>query len=240
MIRIIILFFIKLGFVIYGIYKLLNSIFDLYHVNRLFSDIHEEALESLRANQKENILAFFSLIFSISGFILNILGYLLFELSKVLKVVFKVLKYEFGHFQARIKLISKKLIFILYFLPVLLTILSLFIWWDEPWSIAFKRVTPELWIVLMYICYSFFIAIIFFIILHDGAKNNIINQGFTAWFGVAKPRKSDHWFLRFCYWMHPETYVIGRACGFHVIYILLVYGSYYSLLGLYTFKGVFF
>lgn len=152
----------------------------------------------------------------------------------------KFLCKEFGHFKARLSFLSKKLIFILYFLPVLLTSGSFYFWRDESWKIALERLTPELWDLLIYLGYSFFVCFVTFIGCHDWAKNSIINKSLTAVYGKQTPRKTDHWFLRFCYWLHPETYVIGRLFCFHILYILIIHGSYYILLGFYTFKGVLF
>lgn len=233
---------LKFLIVIFILFRIIVYFLDRHYGILFWYETKKEILEFFKDpyNRKAILIGFFSLVLSFIGLILNLTGFLLYELSIILKYVFKVLSKEFGHLKARLSFISIKVIFILYFLPVLLTSGALYYWRDEPWEIALERLTPELWELLIYLGYCFFVCFVTFIGCHDWAKNSVINKSLTIVYGKQTPRKTDHWFLRFCYWLHPETYVIGRLFHFHIIYIVVIYTSYYILLGFYTFKGVLF
>ncbi len=221
--------------IIYFLFKLIVYTIDKWYVIIFWEEKKKEIADFFRDpyNRKEILIGFFSLLLSLLALILNLTGVLLYELAKILWK-------EFGHFKARLSAISIKLIFILYFLPVLLTLGAFYLWRDESWEVALQRITPELSEVLIFLGYSFFVCFVVFIGCHDWAKNSVINKSLTVVYGQRTPKKTDHWFLRFCYWLHPETYVIGRLLAFHILYIIFIYGSYYTLLGLYIFKGVLF
>lgn len=228
--------------IIYFLFRLIVYIINKYCGILFWIERKKEIADFFRDpyNRKEILIGFFSLLLSLLALILDLTGFLLYELALILKIFFKFLSKEFGHFKARLSAISIKLIFILYFLPVLLTLGAFYLWRDESWEVALQRITPELSEVLIFLGYSFFVCFVAFIGCHDWAKNSIINKSLTVVYGQRTPKKTDHWFLRFCYWLHPETYVIGRLLAFHILYIIFIHGSYYTLLGLYIFKGVLF
>ena len=98
-------------------------------------------------------------------------------------MIFEILYKELGNLKARLSVISIKLIFILYFLPVLLTSAAFYFWRDESWEVALQRITPELSEVLIFLGYSFFVCFVAFIGCYDWAKNSVINKSLTVVYG---------------------------------------------------------
>jgi hypothetical protein len=208
--------------------------------NPQYKQIKQQILHCFKNEKKEIFLGLLSVLGSIIGFSLNLLGIVLYTLAQILKPVFKVFRKEFGHLRDRLKVLKFSFIFFIHFLPVLLGLGAYDFRKGESWEVALERIAPEFDTVLYYCISGFFFLILFFYILHEGAKNNPIGQSFNLLYGTQKPSKYDHWFLRFCFWIHPETFYIAKKLGWDVFYRLYIYGYYYAFLFLYVFKGILF
>jgi hypothetical protein len=195
----------------------------------------KESLYSLFREEKKYILiGLISLFFTILGVFLEILG----TIYVFLLPFFKQLYQEFKNFLFRLSVISYNQLFLLYLLPLILTGAALWYRQDESWEMALKRISPELEEYIGISLFSIVIALGFFILFYDNTKNNITNRALSVFYGSPKPKRKEHWFLRFCYWLHPETYAIAKILNLVFIYVFFVYGTFYFFLGFYTFKGV--
>jgi hypothetical protein len=197
----------------------------------------KESLYSLlREEKKYIIIGLISLFFTILGVLLDILG----TIYVFLLPFFKQTYQEFKNFLFRLSVISYNQLFLLYLIPLILTGAALWYRQDESWEIALKRISPELEEYIGLSLFSIVIVLGFFLLFYDNTKNNITNRALSMIYGSPKPDRKEHWFLRFCYWLHPETYAIAKILNLVFLYVLFVHGTFYFFLGFYTFKGVYF
>lgn len=190
----------------------------------------------LREEKKDILIGLISLFFTILGVLLEILGTIYVFLLPFFKQLYK----EFKNFLFRLRTISFIQLFFLYLMPLILTGAALWYRQDESWEIALKRISPKLEELIGFSLFGIVIALGCFYLFYDNTKNNIVNKALSKVYGSPKPRREEHWFLRFCYWLHPETYALAKILNLVFLYVFFVHGTFYFFLGFYTFKGVYF
>lgn len=201
------------------------------------SDKDKESFFTLLREEKKYILiGLISLFFTILGVLLEILG----RIYVLLLPVFKQSFQEFKNFLFRLRHIKFLPLFFLYLMPLILTGAALWYRKDESWEIALKRISPELDAFIGYGLFGLVIGLGFFYLFYDSTKNNITNKALSMVYGSPKPNRHEHWFLRFCYWLDPETYAIAKILNLVFLYVFFVHATFYFFLIFYTFKGVFF
>lgn len=197
----------------------------------------ESIFNLFREEKKYIIIGLFSVFFTLLGMCLELVGIIY---VFVVRPLFNKSCHELKNFFYRLSVISYKQLFLLYLIPLILTGASLWYRQDESWEIALKRISPELEKYLYLSLFSIVIVLGFFFIFYDNTKNNIANQALSAIYGLPKPSRKEHWFLRFCFWLHPETYAIAKILNLVFLYVFFIHGTFYFYLGFYTFKGVYF
>lgn len=194
-------------------------------------------IDLLKTEKKVIFFATISLIFTIFFCLVDWVFCFLLFIAPGVRFLYK----EFKRFLTRLYYIRFTNLFVLYLIPALS--LSFVLWYrhDETWEIALKRITPEaVQESLFIIVFSIVIVLLMFALFHDNAKNDIVNRALGIIYGTGKPHERDHWFLHFCYWLHPETYAVARYIDLLGVYLLYIHGLFYYVLGFYAFKGVFF